>query len=155
MWTPTAPVRSALSRTVSSSSPCPRSAQKATTSQRYRSMSQRRITEVSRPPEYARTTRLGVGASGIVESGSQQVEDDRLLRVEAILRLVEHDAGLAIEHTVRDLFAAVRGQAVHHQRPRVGEAEQRLVDLIAAERLQALLALSLLPHAGPDVAIAH
>ena len=51
MWTPTAPVRSAFSRMGSSSSPCPRSAQKATTSQRYRSMSQRRITEVSSPPE--------------------------------------------------------------------------------------------------------
>src|SRR5437667_5902185 len=96
MWTVAAPVRSALSRTVSSSSPCPRSAQKATTSQRYRSMSQRRMTDVSRPPEYARTTRLGVDASGIVESDSQEVEDDRLLRVAAILRLVEHDAGLAI-----------------------------------------------------------
>src|SRR2546429_9767646 len=100
MWTPTAPVRSAFSRMGSSSSPCPRSAQKATTSQRYRSMSQRRMTDVSRPPEYARTTRLGVDGSGIVESDSQEVEDDRLLRVETILRLVEHDAGLAVEHAV-------------------------------------------------------
>src|SRR5574341_302496 len=88
MWTAAAPVRSAFSRIGTSSSPWPRSAQKATTSHRYRSMSQRRITEVSSPPEYARTTRLG---SDIVERPSKELEDHGLLRVEPVLRLVERD----------------------------------------------------------------
>ena len=51
MWTAPAPVFLALSRTVTSSSPWPRSAQNATTSQWYVSISQRRMTEVSSPPE--------------------------------------------------------------------------------------------------------
>src|SRR5687768_5740938 len=51
-----APVLSALRRTARRSSPWPRSAQNATTSQPYSSINQRKITEVSNPPEYARTT---------------------------------------------------------------------------------------------------
>jgi hypothetical protein len=78
MCTPVAPVFIALSRIGISSSPCPRSAQYATTSQRYVSISQRRITDVSRPPEYARTTRL---TSGIVGEAPKQVENHGLLRV--------------------------------------------------------------------------
>ena len=35
------------------------------------------------------------------------------------------------------------------------EAEQRVVDLVALEGLQALLALGLLPHADPDVGVDH
>src|SRR5256885_14403259 len=89
MCTAPAPVFLALSRTGISSSPWPRSAQKATTSQRYFSISQRRITEVSRPPEYARTTFLTSLTSGIVERASQQLEDHGLLRVQPVLGLVE------------------------------------------------------------------
>src|SRR5712691_12878234 len=118
-------------------------------------MSQRRITEVSRPPEYASTTRLGAGAaagadrSGVIDGRAEQVEDDGLLSVQAVLGLIEHDAGLAVEHGVGDLLAPVRGQAVHDQRPRPGEPHHRVVDLIALEGLQPLLALTLLPHARP------
>src|SRR2546425_12421338 len=107
MCTMAAPVRSALSRTGSSSSPCPRSAQKATTSQRYCSMSQRRMTEVSRPPEYASTTFL---TSGIVQRASQQLEDHGLLRVQPVLRLVEDDRARPVQHGVGDLLPAMRGQ---------------------------------------------
>src|SRR5207247_2267516 len=46
------------------------------------------MTEVSSPPEYASTTRLGLD---IVDRASQQRQDDRLLRVKPILRLVERD----------------------------------------------------------------
>src|SRR5688572_27077467 len=150
MCTAPAPVFFALSRTVISSSPCPRSAQKATTSQRYFSMSQRRMTEVSSPPEYARTTFF---ASGIVEGASQQLEDHGLLRVQPVLGLVEHDGARAVQHRVGDLLAAVRGQAVHDDRGGPGEAHQRVVELVAAERLPPLLALGLLPHAHPHVGI--
>src|SRR5262249_9946885 len=56
MKTALAPTFLAFSSTGASSSPCPKSAQKATTSQWYVSINQRRITEVSNPPLYARTT---------------------------------------------------------------------------------------------------
>ena len=46
-----APVAKAFSRTGASSSPCPRSAEKATTSQPYSFLSHLRMMEVSRPPE--------------------------------------------------------------------------------------------------------
>src|ERR1041384_6002227 len=95
MCTLDAPVRRALSRTGISSSPWARSAQNATTSQRYFSMSQRRITEVSRPPEYASTTFL---TSGIVERASQQLEDHGLLGVQPVLRLIEHDRARPVQH---------------------------------------------------------
>src|SRR5262249_10735972 len=152
MCTAEAPVRLALSRTGMSSSPCPRSAQKATTSQRYFSMSQRRMTEVSRPPEYARTTFF---TSGIVERASQQLEDHGLLDVQAVLRLVEHDRARPVEHAVGDLLAAMGGQAVHDQCGRLGEAEQPLAELVATEGLAALLALGLLPHADPHIGVEH
>src|SRR5262249_52126016 len=104
MWTAAAPVRSALSRTGISSSPWPRSAQKATTSQRYFSMSQRRMTDVSSPPEYARTAFF---TSGIVEGASEQVEDHGLLRVQPVLGLIQHDRARPIQHAVGDLLAAM------------------------------------------------
>ena len=50
-----APTASAFLRAASRSSPCPTSAQKPTTSQRYFSVSQRMATDVSSPPEYAST----------------------------------------------------------------------------------------------------
>src|ERR671924_588813 len=89
-------------------------------------MSQRRMTEVSSPPEYASTTRRTLR---VVTVASEQVDDHRLLHVQPVLRLVEHD------------------------RADLGEAHDRVVDLIAAEGLQPLLALGLLPHAHPDVGI--
>src|SRR6185503_4583965 len=152
MCTAPAPVRLALSRTGISSSPWPRSAQNATTSQRYFSISQRRMTDVSRPPEYASTTFF---TSGIVERASQQIEDHRLLRVQAVLRLIQDDRARPVQHAVRDLLAAVRRQAVHDQRRGLGEAEQPIAQLVAAEGLAALLALGLLPHAHPHVGIEH
>src|SRR4029450_11771118 len=107
-------------------------------------MSQRRMTDVSRPPEYARTTRLG---SGVIERASQELQHDGLLRVQAILGLLQEGAALAVEHGVGDLLAAMGRQAVHHERGRLGEAEERIIDLVAAEGLEPLLALGLLPHA--------
>src|SRR5512145_30649 len=113
-------------------------------------MSQRRMTEVSRPPEYASTT---LRTSRIVERAAEELEDDRLLRVQPVLRLVERDRPRAVEHGVGDLLPAVRGQAVHDEGGRFGEAEHRLVELVAAERLEPLLALRLLSHARPHVRV--
>src|SRR5438876_12328502 len=104
-----------------------------------------RLTEVASPPEYASTTRF---TSGIVGRASEQVEDHGFLRVQAVLRLVQHDRARAVEDRVGDLLAAVRGQAVHDERARLGEADQRVVELVAAEGLLPLHLLRLLPHRG-------
>src|SRR3989338_696133 len=103
-------------------------------------MSQRRMTEVSRPPEYARTTRFGLDVIG---RASEEMQDHGLLGVEPVLRLIEHDALRAVEDAVGDLLAPMGRQAVHHERRGLGEAEQRLVDLVAAEHLEPPLALGL------------
>ena len=46
----------------------------------------------------------------------QQPGQQRLLRVQPVLGLVEHRAGRAVHHLVGDLLAAVRRQAVQHDR---------------------------------------
>src|SRR5262245_25333213 len=48
-------------------------------------------------------------------AGAEQPYQDRLLHVEAVLRLVEDDRARAVEDAVRDLLPAVGGQAVHHE----------------------------------------
>src|SRR5664280_641130 len=53
-----APVLIAFSFSPDNSSFCPKSAAKQTTSHLYVSISQRTITDVSKPPEYAKTTLL-------------------------------------------------------------------------------------------------
>src|SRR5439155_759382 len=110
------------------------------------------MTEVSSPPEYARTMRLGLD---IVERASQQRQDDRLLGVEPVLRLVEGDRVRAVEHRVGDLLAPMGGQAVHDQHRGLREAHDRLVDLVAAERLLTPHPLRLLSHARPHVGVDH
>src|SRR5258705_1781531 len=115
-------------------------------------MSQRRMTEVSRPPEYASTTFL---TDLVTLLSTQQGQDDGLLRVQAILGLVEDQAARPVEHRVGDLLASVRGQAVHHDRLTAGEVEQPVVDLVALEGLQAPLAVALLAHADRAVGVDH
>src|SRR5712664_688151 len=114
------------------------------------------MTEVSSPPEYARTTRL-IGspalASDIVALAAEQLEDHRLLGVQPVFGLVEDDRLRSVDDGVGDLFAPVRGQAVHEDRGRVGEAEERRTHLIAAEGLEPPVALLFLPHADPHVRV--
>src|SRR6059036_2073428 len=83
------------------------------------------------------------------------MEHHGLLRVEPVLGLLQDDGPLAVEHAVRDLLAPVRRQAVHHERRGLGEADQGVVDLVAAERLRPPLVLGLLTHAGPHVGVDH
>ncbi len=54
---------------------------------------------------------------------------------------------------VGDLFSPMRGQAVHHDRIRLGLGDQTGVDLVGREDLLALLRLGLLAHAGPGIGI--
>src|SRR6266581_2150850 len=114
------------------------------------------MTEVSSPPEYARTTRL-IGsptlASDIVDLAAEKLEDHRLLGVQPVFGLVEDDRLRSVDDGVGDLFAPVRGQAVHEDRGPVGEAQERRTHLIAAEGLEPPFALLFLSHADPHVRV--
>src|SRR5712692_5169001 len=75
--------------------------------------------------------------------------------MQPVLGLVEDDAPRPVQDGVGDLLATVGGQAVHDEGLRRGEAKQGVIDLVALEGLEPLLALGLLPHADPDVGIEH
>ena len=75
---------------------------------------------------------------------------DALLRVQAVLGLVEHHRLRAVDHLVGDLLAAMRGQAVHEDRLRLGERHQLGIDLIGLEQIVAMLAV-LVAHRHPGV----
>src|SRR3990170_5716300 len=82
---------------------------------------------------------------------SQQRHQDRLLKMETVLRLVIHDRARSIQHLVGDLFATVRRQTVHDEHIRLGPMDERRIDLEPVEVPPALRPLGLLAHAGPDI----
>ena len=68
---------------------------------------------------------IGHGDAGMVDHGdasvrihaaADQVFEQRLLRVQAVLRLVPHDALRAVDDVGVDFLAAMRGQAMHEER---------------------------------------
>src|SRR5207237_2629272 len=75
----------------------------------------------------------------------------RLLDVEAVLRLGPDDRPRAVEDLGGDLFARMSRQAVHHERAGRREREQRLVDAVGPEISEPALALVLLSHRDPGV----
>src|SRR5690606_32003323 len=87
--------------------------------------------------------RAGVGGGalvGMLEQPGQQ----RLLGVEAVLRLIPHHGGGAVDHLSGDLLAAVGRQAV--QEDPAGELHQLGGDLERREGLLAAPVLALLSH---------
>src|SRR5581483_9174161 len=67
---------------------------------------------------------------------------DSLLRVQPVLGLVEHHRLRAVHHRVGDLLAAVRRQAMHEDRVRLGARHERRIDLIGLEQVMAARAVS-------------
>src|SRR5277367_5440223 len=98
--------------------------------------------EVSRPPEYAKTTFFGNGFS----LGKQRVQD-RLLDVQAIFRLIVDDRARRIDDARGDLEAAVGGQAMQEDSIRRGLREERFIDLICREDFFASGGFGFLAHA--------
>src|SRR3989441_2880776 len=78
---------------------------------------------------------------------------DRLLRVEAILGLIEHDRLGPVDHLVGDLESSMGRQAVHHDRVLLRVVHEGGVDLVEAEHLLAFLLLLLLTHRDPDIRV--
>src|SRR5437660_1078925 len=75
-----------------------------------------------------RTSRIPTDSNSL-RSGSlrQQHQQERLLSVETILRLIEDDGCFRLEDVVGDFFAAVRRQAVHEQGARLRERHQLFI----------------------------
>src|SRR5262245_37326623 len=83
--------------------------------------------------------------------GDQRFENG-LLRVQAVLRLVEHERAFGLDHLGGDLLAAVGGETVEDTRAGRG-GEQLRVHLERAEHRAARVGLALLSHAGPGVGV--
>src|SRR5579884_1569670 len=84
---------------------------------------------------------------------AQQEKQDRLLHVQAVFRLIEHNRARRIYHRIGDLVTTMGGQAVHEKRMVSGEPHQLFVDLVGSENLATLRRFSFLPHAGPDIGV--
>ena len=70
-----------------------------------------------------------------------------------IFRLVE-DMRTRVPHDlVGDFLVTMRGQAMEHDRIRLGQIEQRAIDLEGTEHLLARLGLFFLTHARPHVGV--
>src|ERR1019366_7705055 len=85
----------------------------------------------------------------------QQPFEQRLLRVQAVLRLLPHDAGRPFDNFVSDFLAPVRRQTVQHHGFGVGFAHEFLVEAIADESAPASLHFGFLAHRGEHVGGKH
>src|SRR5881296_3824877 len=78
---------------------------------------------------------------------------DRLLRMQTVLGLIEYDRLGPVDHLLGDLESSMGRKAVHHDRVLLRVVEEGGVDLVQAEHLLALLLLFLLAHRNPDVRV--
>ena len=86
-------------------------------------------------------------------AASQQLDEEALLDVQPVLRLLPDQAAWAVHHRRGDLLATVRRQAMHGDHVGPGGVEQCVVDLVAGEGVAAFLGLGLLAHRGPGVGV--
>ena len=90
------------------------------------------------------------GAALMRPAAPQAPGQDALLRVQPVLGLVEDHGLRSVHDLVRDLLAAMGGQAMHEDRVLVGHAHQRAVDLIGLQQVVAA-ALVLVAHGDPAI----
>src|SRR5271165_2295423 len=111
--------------------------------------------EVSRPPEYARTTfsRMCTPRREAVNTAFQQQNKNGFLNMQAVLRLVEHNRTWRIDHRRRHLISAMRRQAMHKDRMLGGSRKQLLIHLERHKDSAALGRLFFLAHARPDIGV--
>src|SRR5262249_26233393 len=77
--------------------------------------------------------------------------ENRLLRVQPVCRLAPHRGAWPVEDRGADFLAAVRGQAMEHDRALRRPREQRVVHAEPGERAPARRGLRLLTHRCPHV----
>src|SRR5690348_2330343 len=84
---------------------------------------------------------------------THQCREQGFLDVQPVLRFVPYARLRTFDHLGRDLFAAVRRQAVQENGLRVGELHELAVHRVAAERVAPCFGLLLLSHRGPHVRV--
>jgi hypothetical protein len=84
-------------------------------------------------------------------AAEQKVLHECLLHVHPVFCLIPHHGLGAVDHVGLDLFAAVRGQAVHEQGIGLGGGHHLGVHAPVGEGLLARFVLGLIAHAGPHV----
>src|SRR3712207_3098714 len=93
------------------------------------------------------------GSTGGRAALSDHERHERLLGVQAVLRLIPRRRPRSVEDVLGDLLAVVRGEAVHDDAALRGEPEGALVDSVRLEVLDAAVPLLVLAHARPDVRV--
>src|SRR6266404_3700097 len=80
-------------------------------------------------------------------------QEHRLLHMEPILRLVENRLGVRFERCVVDFLAAMRREAMHHERIGPRELHYFLIDPIRTELRFTPRFFAFLAHRNPDVGV--
>lgn len=84
---------------------------------------------------------------------SQQVRQNRFLRMHTVMRFGEDAGPWAILNFVGDFLSAMRRETVHDDTVRVGGGDQFPVDLIGREDFFAFGFFAFLSHADPGVRV--
>ena len=88
-----------------------------------------------------------------MRTGFQQQNQNGLLNVQAIFRLIEYNGTRRVDDRRRNFVSAMRRQAVHEHGMLGGMRKQLAIHLEGREDLLPLSGLALLPHAGPDIGV--
>ena len=75
------------------------------------------------------------------------------LHMQPIFSLIKNCLGMCLESRGVDLFAAISGQTMHHQRVGLGQLRDRLLNLVIPQLLDAVRRFSFLAHGDPDIRI--
>src|SRR6516162_557703 len=111
--------------------------------------------DVSSPPEYARTTFLGMCTPDRETAGAapQQQHENGLLHMQAAFGLIEDHRPWRVHDRIGHFLPTMRGQAVHEHSARTCFSHQLIIDLVRLKNRDACLGLTLLPHTGPGVSV--
>ena len=86
---------------------------------------------------------------------SSELSQNRFLHVQPVLGLVENGLRVRFESFLVDLLTAMRRQTMHHQRIRLGQFHQRLVDPVRSKLGFATRFIAFFAHRNPDVRVKH
>src|SRR6202043_703666 len=83
----------------------------------------------------------------------QQAYEYSLLNVQTVFRLIEDNGVQRVDDLVGHLLAAMRGQAVHESRMRLGELHEPGTHLVGSEYRGTFRLFLFVSHARPGVSI--
>src|ERR1700676_2313767 len=86
-------------------------------------------------------------------AAAQQPYEYRLLNVQTVFRLIEDNGVQRVDDLVGHFLAAMRGQAVHESRMRLGELHERGIRLVGSENRGPFRLFLFVSHARPGISI--